>query len=195
MKKGGTLCARCSQPLVTARPDLCPFCMSVQSVDRLISLSYFNSTMKELLVLFKKGKHPGLRFFFAALLYDALKAEGLENSTIVPVPPRKGKLRRQGWDQVDLLCRTLSKHFGVHTARVLERRDRLQQKTLNHEERLKHMKGTLRFKRNRQLPGGVESVVILDDIYTSGATIQGAAHILKQHYKGKLTALVLCSVV
>lgn len=193
--KKGTLCPRCSQPLLSKDPQFCPFCHSVPGVTQLHSISYFNSYMKELLTLFKSGKMPCLRFFFASLIYEYLKKEGLLDVVLIPVPPRRGKIRDLGWDQVDLLCKTLKRSYGVRTERILERTDRIQQKTLSFEEREEHMKKILRYKDSSAEIEGYESVLLFDDIFTSGATISAAAELLRKKYKGELSALVLCSVI
>ncbi|RDG30625.1 ComF family protein [Oceanispirochaeta sp. M1] len=193
--KKGTLCPRCSQPLLSNDPQFCPFCHSVPGVEQLHSISYFNSYMKELLTLFKSGKMPCLRFFFASLIYEYLKKEGLLDAVLVPVPPRRGKFRDQGWDQVDLLCKTLKRSYRIRIERILERTDRIQQKTLSFEEREQHMKKILRYKDSTVKLEGFRAVILFDDIFTSGATISAAAELLGKKYTGELSALVLCSVI
>jgi ComF family protein len=194
MKKGG-LCPTCSQPLLSVDSRFCPFCSAVPMVERIHSISYFNSYMKEIITLFKSGQTPGFRFFFADLIYHYMDVYDLLDAVIVPVPPRKGKIRDQGWDQVELLCKTLHRTYGVQISRVLKRIDRVQQKTLSFEERELHMKSILRYTAAEGTLDNARAVVLFDDIFTSGATISAAAELLRINYKGELTALVLCSVI
>lgn len=194
-RKKGVLCPECSQPLLSSDLKQCPFCHNLALKNRIYSISYFNSQMKELLILYKSGQMPALRFFFASLIYDYLRERSLLDICIVPVPPRKGKIRSQGWDQVDLLCRTLRRVYGLDTERVLERMDHLQQKTLNFDERKKHMNHVLRFRAGPGKIRNYKSILLLDDILTSGATISAAEEIIRQEYDGNLSSLVICSVL
>lgn len=194
-KKKGTLCHGCSQPLMSENSLHCPFCSTLPLLEEVHSISYFNSYMKELVTLFKSGQMPCFRFFFASLIYNYLEEHDLLNIVLVPVPPRKGKIRKQGWDQVDLLCKTLHRTYGIKIRHVLKRMDRIQQKTLNFEDRELHMKSILRYTSAKGNLDNIQKVIILDDIFTSGATISAAAELLKNNFEGELSALVLCSVI
>lgn len=194
-QKKGLLCPGCSQPQLMGEPESCPFCKSYSGMEHIYSISYFSSYMKELLTLYKSGQRPGFRYFFGSLVYDYLREKELLNVCIVPIPPRRGKMRSQGWDQVDLLCRTLSSEYGLTILRILEREDQVQQKTLNFEERKKHMKNVLRLNRGRTQLCRYEKILLIDDILTSGATISAARELLTQDFRGELLSLVLCSVL
>lgn len=193
--KKGELCPNCSQPLLSLDIRSCPFCSAVPIVERIYSISYFDSYIKEILTLFKSGHAPGFRFFFADLIYNYMEEYDLLDAVIVPVPPRKGKIRDQGWDQVELLCKTLHRKYGLEIRRVLKRIDRVQQKTLGFEERELHMKSILCYAASERALDKARAVVLFDDIFTSGATISAAAGLLRNKYKGELSALVLCSVI
>lgn len=194
MKKG-ELCPSCSQPLLSVDSRLCPFCAAIPMVERIYSISYYNSYIKEFLTLFKSGQNPGFRFFFADLIHQYLEVNDLLEAVIVPVPPRKGKIRDQGWDQVELLCKTLYRIYGIKISRVLKRIDRVQQKTLSFEEREQHMKSILRYTAAEGALDNTRNVILFDDIFTSGATISAALELLRQNFDGELSALVLCSVI
>jgi len=195
MKKGA-LCPVCSQPVVSDDPKSCPFCTGLPAgVTRLFSVSYFNGIMKEIVTLYKSGKYPEFRFFLAEIIHGMLESEGLGDSLIIPVPPRKMKIHYTGWDQVDLLCRTLDRQYGKKICRCLERTDRLQQKTLNFHDRKNHMENSLILKK--RISGDIyhSRVILLDDVCTSGATLGAATGLLSKINSSDLTALVLSSVI
>ena len=69
---------------------------------------------------------------FAKLLCEVLRKT--DNRVIVPVPPRKGKIRKNGWDQIDELCSFLEKRYGFKVLKILERNTSKQQKKLSHSK-------------------------------------------------------------
>lgn len=194
IEKAGGLCPRCSHPLVSTPPH-CPFCGRIPEVlDAFVSCGYFHGVLKELVLALKKGDY-GAATFLGELMYGSLRERGLEKLILVPVPPRKGKIRRQGWDQVDMLARGLKREWGMSVCACLKRTDRIQQKSLDYEHRLEHMSGCLVMRRGPVLPEAAKAVVVLDDVFTSGATMAAAAGILKSERKLKVVGAVLCSVV
>ena len=93
---------------------------------------------------------------------------------LVPVPGRK-KL-----DAVELIARSLQARHGVRVVRLLERKGGRQQKTLDLEERRRNLSGRIvlsALARNAAQPFPGE-VVLLDDIFTTGATADACAKVL-----------------
>ena len=129
--------------------------------------------------------------FFAELAERKIRdAEKVENSPlcIVPVPPRPGKIRRRGWDQVDELCFYLHHGYGRRVLRILRRLSGTQQKKLSREERLgtrgKGYRAVEGKKRQKALfRAGMDSVpeavVLVDDVVTTGSTVCDCASVLE----------------
>jgi predicted amidophosphoribosyltransferase len=92
---------------------------------------------------------------------------------LVPVPPRPGKLRKTGWDQVEYLARLL-KREGLPVYPCLRRLPSLSQKKLSREDRLRNLRN--RFVLTRPAP---PLAVLFDDVITTGATIEACAGALK----------------
>jgi predicted amidophosphoribosyltransferase len=181
-------------PLVSTS-GLCPFCDRIpEELDAFMSCGYFHGVLKELVSALKKGDAGAARYL-GALVYGGLKGRGWETLPLVPVPPRKGKLRRQGWDQVDLLGKVLRKEYGVTVCACLKRTDAVQQKSLDYGQRLSHMSRCLVLRTRPPIPPAEKGIVLLDDIFTSGATMAAAAGILKSERKRPVYGAVLCSVV
>ncbi len=137
---------------------------------------------------------------FASLLAQVLKRIG--ETVIVPVPPRKGKIKKNGWDQIDELCTFLTKRYGFKVLKILERNTREQQKKLSRAERLEHIKTAYSlcelkvFERalkpfSGRLP---QSVCLIDDVCTTGSTIESCAAILKEVGIEKVSVLTLFTV-
>ena len=77
----------------------------------------------------------------------------------------------------------------------LKRIDRVQQKSLDYDERSRHMEKSLVFRKKIKFPAGTERVIVLDDIFTSGATLGAAASLLKTRFACEINGVVLCFVL
>ena len=191
------ICPHCSFPYNPDEKE-CAFCRLLPSgPDSFHSLFYFRGIYRELLYAYKSGEMKNLRFFYAETLHKLFGQMGFqEPPVIVPVPPRKGKIYRQGWDQIRLLAKTLSSLYGCRILDVLERNDRIQQKTLTAEERAVHLDSSIRPEKNgvKKLKNQTR-VILLDDVFTTGATLQSCTAVLKAMQPVLIDAVVLCSVL
>jgi ComF family protein len=132
---------------------------------------------------FKFEKATALGIFFARCLSLSLEAFGLQvpgtgalepqalkKAAWVPVPPRPGKLKAHGWDQVEFLAKQLGKAARPPVKRCLKRLPSKSQKLLGREERLANLKGRIRCVKKPP-----ETAILFDDVITTGATIDACA--------------------
>ena len=98
---------------------------------------------------------------------------------IVPVPLFAGKLRSRGFNQAELLAREISELLNIPMASGLVERVRstTAQKELGAFERRKNLKKAFKIRRNDV---ELDSIIVVDDIYTTGSTIDGVAQVLKE---------------
>ena len=152
-----------------------------QNVDAVFPLYTYRLWRKNLLFEWKINSQRSLSSLFAKAVDTALRMLYPDRSVppVVPVPPRPGKIRTAGWDQVDELCRYLHSCYGYTVLHLLQRFSREQQKKKTLEQRLesKSSYGLLHEKplKNKTVP---EEVVLLDDIVTTGATVNACAEVL-----------------
>ena len=125
-------------------------------------------------------KNVGMRNYaavFAKYILEFLRSNReLDGLCIVPVPPRPSKLKTKGWDQIADLASELRAN-GKTILPVLRRRDGLSQKRAGKAERAKNIDGKfyLHASGKRTIP---ESVILLDDIITTGATLNECSRVL-----------------
>ncbi len=191
-------CLRCGYPDFSEE-GVCPFCQRIDPFfQRFFSLFIFEGIHKELLHLYKSGEMKNLRYLYADAIDQYLRKRqaGNEKPVLVPVPPRKGKVRKEGWDQVDLLCQTLRKSYGYTYVKALKRSDRIQQKTLGRKERVLHLESSIgtRKKMISRL-SDTARVILLDDVFTTGATLKSCGSALKKESGVFVEGLVLCAVL
>lgn len=175
------------------------------SLDALYPLHSYRQWKKELAFAWKSEGQRRLSPLFARLLLKAVRELGLEKTPLVPVPPRPGKIKESGWDQVEDLARILEKKGLVVRRDLLERKKGAQQKKLGREERLGAAGAVYDLRpafRAAAAGGGFDGqgggipaeVVLLDDIVTTGATMEKCAWLLKAAGVQKVYGLALFRV-
>jgi ComF family protein len=110
--------------------------------------------------------------------------------TIVPSPPGQGKKKKKGWDQVERIASILGKVYGRDISYLLFKKKGHVQKELNLEERKRNMQGRVSIKRKyaKKIP---QKIILLDDVFTTGATANECASVLKAGGAHEVISLTL----
>jgi ComF family protein len=168
----GDRCSRCGMPLVSEQV-LCMRCRAADyCFDSSIALFVHAGQAKELLRALKFGSRGRLAVFFAERAAAVLREAG-RLLPVVPVPPRPG---RRGPDTAELVARRLERGHGMDVRRILRRAAGVQQKSLSFQERKENLSGKIRMARAAAVP---PAVVVLDDVFTTGATLDACARVLR----------------
>ena len=172
-------CSICGKDLISER-DTCLSCRSPegntrysQHIVKLKSIFPYTGKFKDVLGAFKFRKSLGVGNFFVDCLNHTLEnfeKEEIKNAVWVPVPPRPGKMKKQGWDQVEYLAKRLKKSSQLPFSRCLKRLPSRSQKELNREEREKNLEG--RIICSRMPP---KNAILFDDVITTGVTLNACA--------------------
>lgn len=117
---------------------------------------------------------------FAKLLSDFYISNGLDYDILLPIPLSQEKLIKRGFNQCDLICDFLSKRIGVPVDKeiLFKVKDTKDQHLLSRAERKDNL--TSAFKGNRKEGTLNKKILIVDDIITSGYTLQEAIKTLKR---------------
>ena len=137
---------------------------------------------------YKAGRRS-LAGFFAEALAAAVDLR-FPGRVIVPVPPRPGKLRRKGWDQVEAIASLLESRHCLPVASILVRADGRQQKALDLEARNANMKGKITVRKGAFVPS---DPVLLDDVLTTGATLSACAAALRLAGAARVDAMAIAA--
>lgn len=191
------VCGCCGKPLISEH-DRCLSCRLGESFafDQVRVLFPYIGKYRQLLTAYKFGKNIVLGNFFAEKTGEALEHWEIPgNAEIVPVPPRPGKIRKNGWDQVEYLATLMERSRGgsrgtsrghLPVNRCLKRLPSLSQKELGRENRRTNLKG--RIVTVRQHP---KIAVLIDDVMTTGSTLDACASALKAAGTEKVYGLCL----
>jgi len=181
-------CVKCGKPLISEEQTCLPCREKGElSLDRLWVLYPYTGKYRNILSAYKFGKNLSLAGFFASQAAELAANEPLlKDTVIVPVPPRPGKIKHSGWDQVDYLVKVIEKRFKRNVSRVLKRKKSKVQKELNRSERLENLKG-------RIYTNGIAPInaLIIDDVITTGSTLEVCAKALKDAGAEKVYGICL----
>ena len=186
-------CSVCGKELLSLQGK-CMKCRSesvLVHTDRVFPLFSYRLWNKTLLFTWKIQGERALSPFFAEKAFVLLRDLGV--SVVVPVPPRKGKIRKKGWDQINELARFLKWRYGFNIHEILERCSVQEQKKLTREQRLEHIKNAYRLSNSfrGEIP---EEVCLLDDVCTTGSTLESCSAVLKAAGVKKVYAVTLFTV-
>jgi len=188
---GSFLCRRCRESLPQARLPRCGVCWqpgarstcancerSRPAFDGLCSPYVFRAGVRELVYGLKYQYQSVLAEPMSELLYRFLLDNPLPADVVVPVPlfPRRERVR--GYNQSALLARALARKIGLPTEEqtlVRARNTASQARTGNVDERRVNVRGAFEC-RGRQLAG--KRVLLVDDVSTTGATLDSCARAL-----------------
>ena len=115
-----------------------------------------------------------------ALLYGSLIAEDV---LIVPLPTARRRVRGRGYDQAVLIARALAKRTGRRYAPLLMRLGSQEQIGANKQQRQAQLQDVFRVKRPGLARGA--RILLIDDVMTTGASLESAAATL--HHAGAKT--------
>jgi ComF family protein len=185
----GNKCNLCGKPLIS-EIELCLPCRegARHSYDRLWVIFPYSGKYRKLLTMYKFKKILSLANLLAEKILDVLGEPLLKDAVIVPVPPRPGKIKDTGWDQVDYLVRrlTLLSKGSVSFCRCLRRIKSKTQKRLDRAERIENLKG--RISVCGEVP---KTVLVIDDVITTGSTMEVCSSVLKENGAEKVYGLCL----
>jgi ComF family protein len=182
---GSRRCRVCSLPLISEE-EICTRCRRREyEFDSHLSLFEYQGAVRELIYQYKFRNRLRLARFLAGQLARVL-VEAYPGAVLVPAPANPQAVRRRGWDPVERLCRALSRDYGWPACRALERRPGPAQKLLGYEARRGNLRGTIRVCRPPPA-----RVVLLDDVFTTGATASECSRALKEAGAARVDALSL----
>ncbi len=174
------VCKKCGKPLENERREYCGDCSHKTHAYRQGKAVFvYRGGIRQSMYRFKYANRREYAAFYAdqaAELYGAwVRRNGIE--VIIPAPMFSGKKRRRGYDQAEVFARALGKRLDLPVDAGLIRRvkNTVPQKELNEKERQHNLKNAF------QLQADIveySQVLLVDDIYTTGSTIDAVAKTL-----------------
>lgn len=148
------------------------------------------SAIKELVALFKYHSVRGLQELWKEVLVAIKIPDAWSRATLAPVPLYKKRLRERGYNQSELLAKIIAEQNSVviNVAQLMRMRHTPHQVGLSRAQRLKNTADAFAWVGQLRAP---EQVIIVDDVCTTGSTLESCAQALKQRGSKQVWAVVL----
>jgi 2,3-bisphosphoglycerate-independent phosphoglycerate mutase len=195
----GPICPCCGRPHSDLEDDdfegvLCGGCLARKPPFHAgVSMGHYRGTLKALIRLFKFADRPDLARPLAVRAATLLRHRGLvaDVDRIVPVPLPLPRRLRRGYNQATVLAREMGRLLEIPLdARALRRRGRGRPQTsLPAKRRRTNVRGAFRLR----WPDGVEdqSLLLVDDVWTTGATLAECSRVLRRGGARQVTVFSL----
>lgn len=175
-------CRKCGKQIFDNEQVLCNDCEKRKHIfDYGYSLYDYNS-MKKSIYRFKYGGRSEYAQFYAEDIYRNLKEEieAIDADSIIPVPIHRSKQRQRGYNQAQLIAKELSKYTGIPMYDNLIKRVKktVPQKELDIRGRQNNLKKAFNIELNVVK---LNKTILIDDIYTTGSTLDAVALLLKEN--------------
>ncbi len=188
---GGAGCERCGQPLAkwslsgageagSAEGLLCPECQTrTYGFDRARSYVLYKGAIVPAIMLLKFERVEPLGGWFAERLVEVARREGISGDVVVPVPLHRQRERERGYNQADLIAKPLARKLGLPYRAVLLTRTkpRPDKHILSLEERWDSVRGAFATRPGSKVDN--LRVLLVDDVMTTGATLDACAKALR----------------
>lgn len=187
----GNHCQRCGEPLPIPL-STCGFCRrrEYKAIDEVCSLAWLTPAFHKLLLHIKYYKQtqwlPLLKNTFATSAFPIYSNSPL----VVPIPISFRRWMTRGFNQTEILSQWISKQLSlVYCGNLLKKDSRaVPQSSLGEQDRKTALAGHFSLNADIPIP---ESVLLIDDIFTTGYTLDHAARCLKKQGVKKVSALTL----
>lgn len=192
----GLYCPACNRRI----PNVTERCHSTMSFTVAAAVSFKNKAVPALIHAYKyKNMNSAEKILggFLKTYYEMYILPGLsprERWITIPIPLHKNKERARGFNQTIRMYEFLLKQRTVLPPLVQHALIRIkntpsQTQCKNFEERAENIKGSFALENTERVRG--KNILLLDDVFTSGATLNEAAHILKSSGAKKIIGLVI----
>jgi ComF family protein len=193
LSQRSVFCDDCSMriaPVVTAKLPV-----TKKYVVKVLALSQYQEPLKTLVLA--KGRSDIIASRqLGELLWEKTNLKHMEFDYVIPVPLHWVRFAKRGYNQAEEIARVLSKKSGRELVRAIKRtRNTALQSSHEKEGRLQNVKGAFAVNKVDKLQYQGKHLVLVDDVMTTGATLQMAARELIKLKPASITAVVACRVV
>jgi ComF family protein len=193
-------CSICGIPFISREAETHP-CGACVTYRRYFTMARawgaYEGSLQEAIHRWKYEGKTYLTPFFAEWMAEGLNRYWEPNSLdlLIPVPLHPQRLRERGFNQALLLVKELSRRTGIpyHKTILQKQKPTIPQVNLSNVEREKGVKGTFHVIEKKALRG--ESVLLVDDVYTTGATVNECSKMLLRGGAERVDVLTLAHAI
>lgn len=177
-------CYRCQKP--SPKSKTCAECAVHSHLDAVNVAVVYEDLAKTLIWKLKMAGNQDIAPTIARLLLPFLDPD--QPSLIIPVPTATSRARQRGYDQAKVLAKAVAKQSRLPYQDILIRTGQMHQHGLDRQKRLQQMQDAYLVKPKKIIKGA--QITLIDDVTTTGGTLESAASILINAGASKVSALV-----
>lgn len=191
------VCKKCGKEIADEIMEFCEDCMAHRhSFEYGVGLVNYTETARKSMVRIKyENKREYLDFYGAALAarYEET-IRRMRIDALVPVPVHASRKRKRGFNQAEVLAKIIGEKLNipVRTDLLIRTKKTLPQKELSPAERLKNLKGAFAAGPGMANQENVRRILLVDDIYTTGSTMEACSGVLKKAGAESVYFVVIC---
>ncbi len=178
-------CYRCKA--ATECYKVCVDCVGHTPLSQVAVRTYYQGLTQELVHRMKYERAQAGIYEVAALLAPLLPVMA-SDAVVAQIPTATSRVRARGYDHARLLARATARHGSLPCRTLLSRMGQAHQVGASRVERLKQLQGTFRPVHAELIKG--RHIMLIDDVLTTGATLEAAAHALKRAGARSVSAIV-----
>lgn len=193
-------CFRCGKPFLTQtdRDHLCGNCLTHDAFFTIVrALGKYEGSLGKIVHLLKYKQKFATEKILTLLLdrYQNGEINFCSYDFLIPVPLHRSRLRQRGFNQAVVLGNVLRKKYNLPLERFALQRTvaTLPQVRLQGKERMKNVRNAFKVKDAALVDG--KSILLLDDVYTTGATINECARVLREGGASRVDGFVIARAV
>jgi ComF family protein len=188
-------CLRCGLPLQATEAETCGRCLAnPPRLDRIRSAVAYDDISRSIAIRLKYGRKTALARTMSRYM-RALIEESSAPALLVPVPLHRARLWSRGFNQAAIVARQLSRRTGVPVAVDALRRVRATPplKGMGMNQRRRTVAGAFRVNPSADLRG--RTIILVDDVFTTGSTANACARVLKRAGAGRVDLVSWARVI
>ncbi|MDR3187296.1 MAG: ComF family protein [Holosporaceae bacterium] len=190
-------CKICGTPFEIDLDAICPNCLRKRPhFDKAIAAFKYDDFSRSMILKFKHWDTTYIAEKLGHWMYGACAKDMADADIIVPVPIHFLKRLKRQYNQSELLGMELQKLSGIpYEPRILKKIKRTDpQEGLSRERRLRNVRGSFGVDENYVPLVDGKSVILVDDVLTTGSTANECSRVLKKHNAAKVIVVTVARV-
>ncbi len=197
VRNSGLKCSKCGKPIASyGKRKICYFCYDRKTkyFDRIVSSFEYSGLVKASILRYKSKNIPAYAPTYAKFLSETVTEHygNISFDFICSAPSHTDKTREQGFDNVGLICKHLSKQLNIpfHSDALKKIRQTPRQTGLDFHKREENLKDSMEAVSSEVCE---KTILLVDDVCTTRATVIECSRALKQAGAKKVYAVTLAT--
>ena len=199
----GRTCTKCGKVMSETDPgEVCFYCRYHEhSFDKGYTCTEYGMHEKNLLYELKYASRGDIGIALGEILFDRMAAEFGESGLaraydlVIPIPIHKRRNNKRGFNQAELIAKDFSERSGLtmDAKTLIRTKETGAMKGLGPAERRANIQGAFKIREDRAEIAKSARILLIDDIFTTGATLDEAAAVLKDSGASRVDFAVFAS--